>query len=210
VVFLDVRMPGRDGLEVVEAIDPGLRPLVVFVTAHEDRAARAFDVHAVDYVLKPYDDLRFADTLRRVRQRLGGDPAALTSRLEALLESLGRGAPEAGRRAPLDRFAIRTRGRVRILRAEAVDWIEAEGDYARLHGGGESYLVEKSLKQLEARLDPTRFARIHRSAIVNLDRVEDLKSRDGRDYELRLRDGTRLRLSRTHRAAFESRLGDEL
>lgn len=187
VLFLDVRMPEVDGFEVLEHLgaDSGdaLPPAVVFVTAHDDFAVRAFEKDAWDYILKPFDEERLAAALDRVRSRLGG---ARTD-----------GAPPSER--PLERLAVPSgRGRVPI-RLEDVTWIGAESNYVRFHLGGSSYLARVSLRWLESRLDPRRFARIHRSAIVQVDRIARLEPCGHGDQLLTLDDGRQLTVSRRYR-----------
>lgn len=227
LVFLDVRMPDLSGFEVLEQLEGEGMPDVVFVTAHDEYALRAFDMHALAYLLKPFDDVRFAQTMRHVRQIVAGREAGARLDLSALVADLrgvlaaGGHAPEAAgahRSPPLDssgqdpieRFIVKSGLRSRIVAAGDVDWIEADGNYARLHCGTESHLISKSMRELAGSLDPRRFVRIHRSAIVNVDRIRELRTDDYRDYTLILRDGQRLRLSRSHRQALEKALGDRI
>lgn len=191
LVFIDVEMPGLSGLEVLEAVPPEQRPLVVLLTAYEQFALRAFELHALDYLLKPIDDERFADALDRARQML------------ALRRGLGVAAQESRYAA---RFQIRLGHRVQLVHADDIDWIEAQGDYAGLHAGGQLHLLREPLQRLGHRLDPARFARIHRSAIVRLDRVAEMQALSNRDHLLRLRDGTVLRASRTYVDALRAAL----
>jgi len=178
VVFLDVQMPGMDGFAVVEAIGVERMPLVVFVTAHDTHAIRAFDVQASDYLLKPIDDERFDGALARVRRRL--------------TEQRTVGALPA-------RLVIRDRGRMVLLAADEVDWVGAERDYVRVYARGQSHLVRETMTAMEAQLPDTQFARIHRSAIVNLARIRELRPHANREFTVVLRDGTQLRLSRSYR-----------
>ena len=191
LVFLDVQMPEVDGFEVLRSVGPARMPLVVFVTAYDRYALRAFDVHALDYLLKPFDRERFAAALERAKQRLRGERRAEAGRKTlALLASL---RPDA---APLERLVIRSGGRVFLLRVGEIDWFEAEAKYVRVHAGKASHLFRQAIGALEPRLDPRRFARIHRSTIVNLDRVKLLEPTFHGDYCVVLHDGTRLTLSR--------------
>jgi two-component system LytT family response regulator len=194
VLFLDVRMPGLDGFQVVQAA--GARPpRVVFVTAHAGHALEAFDAEAVDYVLKPFDDERFARALARAKAAARADRTlALAARLSA---EVGSPAGEAPRY--LERIAIPDREGVRVVPVEEIDWIEAQDYYVEVHSAGRSYLLRRSLKQLEERLDPRRFARVHRSAIVNLARIQSLRPATHGERDLVLRDGTQLKLSRMYR-----------
>ncbi len=179
LVFLDVQMPEVDGFSVVAEIGAERMPTVVFVTAHDQHALAAFDAQALDYLLKPIDDDRFARMVARVRGRVAG-----------------RGA----------RILIRDRGRVTFLDSAELDWIEAKGDYARLHAAGRTYLLRETMTAFERSLDPAQFARIHRSTIVALAKVTGLRTTAPRQWEVQLRDGTRLKLSRSHREGFERRL----
>jgi two-component system, LytTR family, response regulator len=189
VLFLDVRMPGLDGFQVVQAA--GARPpRVVFVTAHAGRALEAFDVEAVDYVLKPFDDDRFARALARAKAAARADRARL---------SAGRGGEEREIPRFLERIAIPDREGVRIVPIEDIDWIEAQDYYVEVHTAGRGYLLRRSLKQLEERLDPRKFARVHRSAIVNVARIQSLRPVTHGERDLVLRDGTQLKLSRMYR-----------
>ena len=183
VVFLDVQMPGLDGFGVVREVGADRMPVTIFVTAYDTHAIEAFDADALDYLLKPIDDERFARAVERARRRLaerraGASPAE----------------PPAA-----SRILVRDRGRVLVLNHDDIDWIAAEGDYVRVHAGGRGHLVRDTMVAMEARLDPARFARIHRSAIVNVSRVKEVRSHGERDYLAVLRDGTRLKVSRTYR-----------
>lgn len=200
LAFLDVQMPGSDGFEALARLEPAELPTVVFVTAYDEYALRAFEVHAVDYLLKPYDDARFGVALRRakeeVRRRQG---EAVNVRLRQLLDYLGaNGRPggEAGAERPGDRILIKSSGEIYFLKIDEIDWIEAEGDYMKFHAGGRSHLMRETMARLEARLDPRRFLRIHRSTIVNIDRLRKLSPTFAGDYVVVLHDGTKLKLSR--------------
>ena len=224
LLFLDVQMPGMDGFAVaaslLETLSDRAMPIVVFVTAHEDHALRAFEARAMDYLVKPFDDDRFNTMMERVRTRVRQQRLeAATGQLRALLGGVaGPGGPapqedaasaesESGR---LDRIALRANDRVRIVKAENVDWIEAESVYARLHIGKESWLIRMPMHELEARLDPRRFARIHRSTIVNLDRIKELREQFRGDFVVVLTDGVELKLSRSRKAHLEELLGQSL
>lgn len=176
VVIVDVQMPGRDGLDALATIPVAERPLAILLTAHENFAVRAFELQAVDYLLKPIDDDRFGEAIDRTRRQLRGPTMA----------------------APTRRFAIRVGTRLSFIDADEVEWIEADGDYAVLHMQGQRHLLREPLHALARRLDPARFVRVHRSAIVRIDQVEELRPRPNRDAVLRLRDGTALRASRTY------------
>ncbi len=194
LVFLDVSMPERTGFEVIEAIGPDDMPPVIFVTAYDHFAVRAFDAHALDYVLKPFDEERFRTAIERAREailrRNGGD-------LDARLSDLLAGLRPAQRH--LERLAVKSGGKIIFLRADEISWIAAEGNYARLHVGKKSYLMRETMTNLESKLDPERFLRIHRSTIVSIDAVAELEPLFQGDYVVVLRDGTRLTSSRGYR-----------
>lgn len=213
LLFLDVQMPRMTGFEVVEALPSDELPAIVFVTAYDEHALHAFEVHAVDYLLKPFDDRRFEETLARARARIdGGRVLAGLGRLETLLEQVGSAAsdePLEGADRPLQRLLIKRGDRATLLAVDAVDWIEAANDYVAVHAGGRVHVLDDRLARLERRLDE-RFVRIHRSTIVNLDRVAEFQRLFHGDYAVVLRDGTELKLSRTYRAALEARIGRSL
>ena len=189
LVFLDVQMPGVDGFGVVEQIGAARMPAIVFVTAFDQYALKAFEVHALDYLLKPFDRERFQATLARARNSHGGE-----ARLAALVQSL------AARRKFAERLLVKGGGKERLVPVDEVDWFEAAGNYVKIHTGGERLLLRETMANLEERLDPDRFARIHRSTIVNLKRVKELEPWFHGDYVVRLHDGQKLTLSRSHRA----------
>jgi two-component system, LytTR family, response regulator len=202
LVFLDVHMPGGDAFKLLGRAGDR-RPAIIFVTAYDAHALRAFEVAALDYVLKPFDDERFGRALERGKAQVrGGRAAALTHHLASLFENGAAAAPR-----PPDRIAVKDRGRMVFVPVDAIDWIGAEDYYAELHVGRATHLLREPLTELEARLDPTRFVRVHRSAIVNLTRVREVESSTRGDAALVLDDGTRLRLSRGRRAAILARLG---
>jgi two-component system, LytTR family, response regulator len=197
LAFLDVQMPDGNGFEALKKIDPSAMPAVVFVTAYDEYALRAFEVHAVDYLLKPYDDERFATALQRakveVRRRQEGPvDQRLAQLLDYLQQDRGRAKAEAGG----ERILVKSAGEIFFLKAEEIDWIEAEGDYMKFHVGGRSHLMRETMARLEARLDPKRFIRIHRSTIVNIDRLRKLSPSFAGEYAVILQDGTKLKLSR--------------
>jgi two-component system LytT family response regulator len=195
LVFLDVQMPGLDGFEVLESIDPERMPAVVFTTAHDAHALRAFDAHAVDYLLKPLDPERFRAALARAREVLMGRTSGeVHGHLRALLA-----ATKSVR--PLERLLVRSAGGLTIVPLGEIDWIEADGDYARLHTRGRQELLRETLQSLETRLDPSAWARIHRSYIVRIDRVRQVKTLENGDGAAILEGGVQLPVSRTHREA---------
>jgi two-component system LytT family response regulator len=215
LIFLDVQMPEMDGFAVIEEIGVEDMPVVIFVTAYDQYALRAFDVAALDYLLKPFDDERFAAALARAKAQIRqSEVGELSRRLIALLETRADASTRAGGGAEqsgyLRRVMIKTGGRVIFRKVEEIDYIEAEGDYVRLRMGAESHLLRDTMKRLEEQLDPARFARTHRSTIVNLDRIKELHPYFHGDYIVVMKDGTELKLSRSRRAALEQRLGRTL
>jgi two-component system LytT family response regulator len=193
IVFLDVQMPEFDGFEVVQAVGAEAMPATVFVTAYDAYALRAFDVHALDYLLKPVDADHIARALARARQRLAARDTAGDRRLSALLDRLTRG------RRYLRRLPVRSEGRLLIVRLDDVDWMSAADNYVTLHSGEREFLVRATLARLEGELDPEVFVRIHRGTIVRVDRVRELIPESHGDFTARLVDGTTLTVSRTHR-----------
>ena len=202
LVFLDVQMPAVDGFRVIEQVGPEKMPAVVFVTAYDEYAVRAFEVHALDDLLKPFGRERFQQTLQHARshveRRRAGD---LGKRLMALVQDI---KPEPQK---LDRLVVKSGGRVFFLRTEDIVWIEAAGNYVRLHLGEDSHLFRETMNGIEARLDPQRFVRIHRSRIVNSDRIKELQPWFNGEYVVVLQNGTRLTLSRGYREKLQERLG---
>jgi two-component system, LytTR family, response regulator len=198
LVLLDVRIRDGNGFEVLDCIEPDERPQVVFVSAHDEHAVRAFAVRAVDYLLKPIERPRLQAALQRARDTMAVRRRTVEARQPPRADALAaRGA--SGR---LSRFVVRSVGKMLLIDVADVDWIEAAGNYVRLHHGGESHLLRETMTALEGRLDPNHFVRIHRSTIVNLDRVKELRHILHGDYALILRDGTRLTLSRGFREPF--------
>src|SRR5262245_59731932 len=201
LVFLDIQMPGCDGFDVIQQIGADRMPTVVFVTAYDEYALKAFQVHALDYLLKPFGRDRFQETLKHAREHLDGRRAGdLGRRLLALVHDL---KPEAQRP---DRLVVKSGGRVFFLRTDEIDWIEAAGNYVRLHLGEESHLFRETMNGIEARLDGRRFARIHRSRIVNTERIKELQPWFNGEYVVVLRNGARLTLSRGYREKLQDLL----
>jgi two-component system LytT family response regulator len=194
VLFLDVQMPGLTGLDVAERLDPSLGAAVVFVTAYDHYAVRAFELASADYVLKPFEPARVRAALARVRERREGDAVELRARLDALLAELRAGPPSY-----LARFVASLAGRLRVIPVEDVIWIEAADNYVQVHTAAGSALVRETMKTLEARLDPARFVRVHRSAIVAIGRVRELRPLDSGDYKVVLDGGHATTMSRTYR-----------
>lgn len=216
LVFLDVQMPGRTGIEVVRDIGVDAMPATIFVTAFDQYALQAFDLAAIDYLVKPFDDDRFEQAFKRARHLLGLEGLGkLREQMLALLKvDAGNAVPPTGDSAAarpvaqyLERIAVEMRGKVRVVPVEQIDFITASGPYAELHVAGRVMLIREAMQTLEDRLDPALFFRIHRSAIVRLSLVETLHKAAGGDYELQLKDGTRLRVSRSRREALERWLG---
>ncbi len=202
LVFLDVQMPEIDGFEVLEAVGPSRMPRVIFATAYDAYALRAFDAQALDYLLKPFDDERFGQALSRARKDLGQSKALSDRSLHLLLESLQQN------RKFLQRLVVKTGGRVVFLRANDVDWFEASGNYVALHVGRESHLLRTTMSVLEPKLDPEQFVRIHRSTIVNLDRVNELLPWFRGEQTLVLNGGTRLTVGRAFRERLQHLLAN--
>lgn len=211
LVFLDVEMPRRTGIEVVESIGPARMPPTIFITAYDQYALRAFDLAAVDYLVKPFDDERFEVAFNRARRRIELEGIERVRR--DLLELLQNGHPPA--QSPVhateprhfERISVQTKGRIRLIPVTSIEYVTANGPYAVLHVGPDQHIIRESLRTLSARLDPTRFMRIHRSVIVRLDLVEALVRGRGGDYEAHLKGGVRLRVSRSRREALQRRLG---
>lgn len=195
-------MPELDGLGVVAALEPESAPLIVFVTAFDQYALQAFDAQAVDYLLKPFDGGRLARTVSRVRERMAGTRALELERITAALV-----APRNGAVRYLERLAARGTRTTVVIPVADLRWIEAADNYVRLHTGSEVHLSRRKMRDLEQVLDPAQFARIHRSTIVRLDAVAGLRALGDGDWEVGLKDGTRLTLTRSYREAFEARLG---
>lgn len=212
ILFLDVQMPGLDGFEVLGALDPQERPVVVFSTAYDEHAIRAFEVHAVDYLVKPFADDRFVQAVERAAHAIRTRGVLeLHDRLRGLLEEVADEGPSGQDARPsnghLTRFSVPSRERYLVIEADAVDWIEAAGDYVNLHVGARTYLLRATMFALERRLDSARFFRIHRSSIVQIDRVKGLHPDSHGDYVVVLADGRTLRVGRAFRDAVLTRLG---
>jgi two-component system LytT family response regulator len=185
-VFLDVQMPECDGFDVLELLGSELPPVIIFVTAYDEYALRAFEAGALDYLLKPFDDARFARALDRAKEKLAHYLPA--------------------RRSPAERLIIRSQGQVQFVRVDDIDWIEAAGYYACLHVGSDTHILRRSLSELEQDLGDEKFIRIHRSIVVNLDRIGGLELQDSGEYEVVLRSKARLRLSRRYRKRLQGRM----
>jgi two-component system LytT family response regulator len=210
LLFLDVHMPELDGFGVLEAMGEDRPPGVIFVTAYDKYALRAFEVHALDYLLKPFDRERFLKTLERARAQIARPPTTgVNEQLRAWLAEMREQPDRAGKKY-LDRVVIKSTSRVFFLRVEEIDWIEAAANYLKLHVGRESHLLRETMNGLEARLDPEKFLRIHRSTIVNIERIQELQPWFHGDYVVLLRDGTKLTLSRGYRQKLQDLFGSTL
>jgi two-component system, LytTR family, response regulator len=207
LVLLDVQMPELDGFEVLRQLDPKHLPAVIFITAYDEFAVRAFDVHALDYLVKPFDDARFAEALARAKQVIGTGGGELGRRLDALLTQLAADSPPGEYQ---NRIVVKTAGRVFFVRVEDLDWVEAADYCVKLHSGGKTHVIRDSMNALEERLDPRRFFRVNRSAIVNLDRVREIQPYFKGEQVVLLQDGTQLKLSRGRRIELEERLGQAI
>ena len=212
LVFLDVQMPGLTGIEVVDEVGPERMPLTVFVTAYDQYLLRAFELQALDYLLKPFDDERFEHTFTRARRMVRLQEAhQLTERLKALLRRTEDDARASSRTAAnpwLERVAVESRGQMHVIPVDRIAYITSSGPYAELHVGQKTYLIREKMQTLEERLDPSRFFRIHRSSIVRLEDVEAILNNGGGDYAVRLTTGEKLSLSRNRRDELEQRLAD--
>ena len=191
LVFLDVRMPELDGFQVLEAVGIGSAPSIIFVTAFEDYALRAFEVSALDYLLKPFDRARFDKTLARFEDQFQRGRPELSEELRQFLASLG-----AGSNGYVSRFPVKSAGDIYFIRPDEIDWIDAAGNYTALHVAGKKHLIRETMKSVEAKLDPRKFVRVHRSAIINLDRLRKLQPYFHGEYVVTLQDGTTLTSSR--------------
>ena len=201
LLFLDIQMPRIDGFDVLAAIGIGRVPVVVFVTSYDQFALRAFDAQALDYLMKPFDDERFHTTLHRARARLADRQGAdVDRRLRALLEEV------RGRRTYLQRLAVPMGNRTVFIRAQEIDWIAAERNYIRVYAGGRGHLLRESLTSIEAELDPAMFCRIHRSTIVNIDRIQSVETTFRGEYVVVLHDRTKLASGRSYRETLHALL----
>jgi len=197
LVFLDVQMPGLSGFDMLKRLPKSRRPFIIFLTAYDEYALRAFDAHALDYLLKPIDGERFAEAIDRACRQLKFETAdSIEERLRDLI------AEQTANKRPsryVERFTIRSGSRITFVLADEIDWIEAVGDYAALHVGNKNTLLRETLNALETRLDPEKFVRIHRSAIVQVSRICELRTLPNRELRIRLTGGADLKVSRTYR-----------
>jgi two-component system LytT family response regulator len=206
LVFLDVQMPELDGLAVIDAIGAAEMPLTVFVTAYDQHAIRAFEANAMDYLLKPFSDERFEATMTRAKTRL--DERSVGEFGQRILKMVASAPLAPDRR--LDRLVVKSGGTTRFVRAIDIDWIEAAGVYVTLHVGGKELLYRAALNDLAERLDPRRFVRVHRSALVNIESIIQLEPMSHGEFDAVIKNGSRARVSRTYRAQLEKRLGQPL
>jgi two-component system LytT family response regulator len=209
LLFLDIQMPEMDGFAMLRRLDPADLPVVVFVTAYDQYALRAFDSEAMDYLLKPFSDERFHQAMARARRQIqNGRIGALS---DQLLQVLNRGEPAGEPGEYRSRLLIKTEGRMTIIPVDDVDWLEADGDVVKVHTCRRAaYLLRETMKDLEAQLDPGQFVRIHRSTIINVDRIKELQPYFKGDYMVILSDGSKLKLSRRFRHRLEGLLGKAL
>lgn len=205
LVFLDVQMPELDGLGVIDAVGAAQMPLTIFVTAYDQHAIRAFEANALDYLLKPFSDERFEAALYRAKARLG---ERSTSEFGQRVMKMLSAAPQGQR--SWDRLVVKCGASTRFVRVTEIDWIEAAGVYVNLHVAGQQLLYRASLHELAERLDPRRFVRIHRSAIVNIESIVQLEPISHSEFDVVLKNGARTRVSRSYRAQLENRLGQPL
>ena len=197
LVFLDIQMPEKTGFDVIKALDPKQMPTIIFVTAYDQYALQAFDVHALDYLLKPFNRERIKRAVARAREHLDHKRMGnIDERLNALIADI------RGEKKFLDRLVVKAVGRVFFLKTDEIDWIEAAGNYVKLHVGRDSHMIRETMNGIESKLDPAKFLRIHRSTVVNIDRIKELHPMFSGDYAVILRNGTELALSRNYRERF--------
>jgi len=201
LLFLDIKMPEMDGFALLREVSEGCAPIVIFVTAFDQHAVQAFQVHALDYLLKPFDRARFQDALRRAKEQVAQRRnACLNQKLVDLLNDSAR-TPQVR-----ERIMVKSAGRISFLKTEEIDWIEAQGDYVRLYAQGRKFLIREKIGEMEHQFPVDRFIRIHRSTIVNVERIKEMQPLFYGEYAVILNDGTRLTLSRSFREKVFSRL----
>jgi len=208
LIFLDIQMPEMDGFDVLASVGAEQIHAIIFVTAFDQYALKAFEVHALDYLLKPFDDVRFQKALEQAKSQIEQKALnRISGKLLALLEEReSKREQRAPRKTYLTRLMVKLASRVVLLKVNEIDWIEADGNYAKLHIGKKSHLLREKMHDLEAQLNPQRFVRIHRSIIVNLDRIKEMHPHFNGDYIVVLEDGVQLKLSRSRREHLETRL----
>ena len=221
VVFLDIQMPEMDGFQVVEEVGAGRMPVTIFVTAYDKHALRAFEAHALDYLLKPFDHDRFNTALQRAKtfvrqQKLGEISESLFAVLQDLKSKNGespsatdnRKAERVAHQEPIERVAIKSGGRIYFLKTREIDWVEGAGDYLTLHSGSQTHLIRETMGNFHAKLDPQKFLRIHRSTIVNIERIKDIRPLYKGEYVITLTSGVRLKASRGYRHELQQLLDE--
>jgi two-component system, LytTR family, response regulator len=221
VVFLDIQMPEMDGFQVIEAVGVARMPVTVFVTAYDKHALRAFEAHALDYLLKPFDHDRFNTSLQRAKtfvrqQKLGEISESLFALMQDRVLKTGESTPEAddtkiektAHQGPIARVVIKASGRIYFLKTEEIEWIEGAGDYLSLHSGRQTHLIRETMSNFIAKLDPQKFLRIHRSIIVNIERIQDIRPLFKGEYVITLTGGKRLKSSRGYRHQLQALLGE--
>ena len=211
LIFLDIQMPELDGFGVLESIEAERLPAIVFVTAFDQYALKAFEFHALDYLLKPFDDARFEKALRQAKLQLSQrELKDLSQRLVALLDAHGRREGNTGEPIPqpqyLSRLLIKSKGRVFFLKTDEIDYVQAEDYYVKLHVGRKGHLLRETMNEMEAKLDPATFLRIHRSTIVNIERIRELQQHFNGEYIVVLHDGSEHKLSRSRREQLQTLL----
>lgn len=205
LIFLDVQMPEKDGFAVLQSIPTDELPEIIFATAYEQYAIRAFELHALDYLLKPFDQARFRDAIKHAKERLRSTrDKEVRRQINALLQSVEKKSQY------LDRLVIKSGGRISFLSTDEINWIEADDKYVHLHTGKSNPMVRQTLNAMEAQLDPKKFRRIHRSAIVNVARIKELQPMFNGEHSVQLEDGTKLTLSRSYRDKLFELLGKPL
>ncbi len=194
IVCLDVQMPECDGFQVLDAVDPDSMPIVIFITAYDQHAVRAFEFHALDYLLKPFEDERFFEALNRAKAQIAQEQTGETVQKIARMLSAVRTSEDRH-----DRIMVKSAGHITFLRVDEIDWVEAQGDYVSLHCQGKKHLIREKISDMENQLPQGGFARIHRSALVNVGRIKEMQPLFHGDYTVVLSDGTRLTMSRSFR-----------
>jgi two-component system, LytTR family, response regulator len=197
LIFLDIQMPEMNGISVIEALDPTKLPYIIFVTAYDQYAVKAFDLYAMDYLLKPFCRDRFEKSMCRVKEQINGQNRNFNKQIISLLEEFKNSSSHA------DRLVVKTNGRILFLKTNEIDWIKAEGNYVKLYAGKNSYLIRDTISNLETKLNGKIFRRIHRSSIVNIDSIKELQPLFHGEYCVLLHDGTQLTLSRNYRESLQ-------
>jgi two-component system LytT family response regulator len=213
VVFLDIQMPEMDGFQVVEEVGVRRMPVTIFVTAYDKHALRAFEAHALDYLLKPFDHDRFNTALRRAKsfvrqQKIGELGESLFAVLQDLKSQTGEPPERAAHTEPLDRVVIKSGGRIYFLKTEDIDWVEGAGDYLTLHSGSQTHLIRETMGNFHSKLAPQKFLRIHRSTIVNIERIKDIRPLYKGEYVITLTSGMSLKTSRGYRHELQQLLDE--